>query len=176
MSISSYPRAFISWNVFILALNAALMIYLPYTFFFYESLPPLTYVEILSTAVFIVFQVVEIMVKLHSETFNLQTQIEESQVLKRIYMKKGLLLDALAILSLVSMYVGSNNISVLRLFIYCKIYSVALHDRYLCTVISSNTVEFFYTLLKITLIYLTFCNLTAGAFFKLDYYIYSLQG
>ena len=91
-------------------------------------------------------------------------------------MRKGIILDVLALISLIATYVENQYVSPFRLFIYFKIPTVILYDRYICTRIELALVQFSYTLIKITLIYLTFCNLTAGGFFKLDYYIYTLGG
>lgn len=91
-------------------------------------------------------------------------------------MHKGIAMDLFAIIALISTFIDTTSATPFRLFIYFKIPSIALYDQYIHTVIKSSPLEFFYTLIKIMFIYFTFCNLTAGGFFKLDFYIYSEQG
>lgn len=88
-------------------------------------------------------------------------------------MHKGVSLDVLGIIAVASTFVNTATATPFRLLIYFKIPSVALYDKHIYTTIKSSGIEFFYTLMKIMFIYLTFCNLTAGAFFKLDYHIYA---
>lgn len=67
LSISN--KLFTSWCVFSLLLNVALMLYLPYTFFFFEALPPVDIPEIITSTLFIIMFIIEIMVKLDAEAF-----------------------------------------------------------------------------------------------------------
>ena len=88
-------------------------------------------------------------------------------------MHKGVFLDVLGLISIISTFINTPTATPFRLLIYCKIPSVGYYDNYVHTHIKSSIFKFLYTIMDIMFIYLTFCNLTAGGFFKIDYHIYA---
>ena len=87
-------------------------------------------------------------------------------------MRVGILLDVVSILAIMTLFIPQSRLSALRLLIYAKIPSVNYNDHRISVMISSSLGQLFYVLVKITFVYLTFCNLSAGAFYKLDFGIY----
>jgi hypothetical protein len=106
----------------------------------------------------------------------LGTSLENKRVIQCNYLIKEFPLDLLSSFAILSICLPDNWTPMLRLLIYFKVPSILKYDRHITIAIHSLFFNFWYILIKVSFLYLVYCNLTSGVFFKVDYDYYLQEG
>ena len=80
------PLHLFYWNLFFIILNMALVIYIPYKFFYFSSLPKISDVEIIVAIALLCLQIAEISVKLHTSSDMLGTSLKNKEIIRKNYL------------------------------------------------------------------------------------------
>lgn len=115
----------------------AIVIYLPYKYFFFFSFPGVTQSEIIIASFILAVAVVEILVKLHTRSDMLGSDMESREIIKKNYVGLELALDLLSVVAVISIFLPETEYPILRLLIYCKLPSIIKYDRHISITIKS---------------------------------------
>ena len=97
---------------------------------------------------------------------------ESRAIVKKNYVGLELVLDAISVVAVISLFLPENDLPIIHLLIYFKLPSIVKYDCHISITIKSEIFDFCYILIKVIFLYLVYCNFIAGAFFKIDYAYY----